>query len=278
MCAWRIARQEDLSRLWPVVRGSHVLASLEDLQDHYRNGPWRVRVSDTGDAALLATWRLHLRTLALKGVWSPPHRMSPLLDDALAVARAQGFESLLSPLLPESMYGPYLEAGMSVREELVVLQGLSSRSSQRVHSAARLRRGHVEDAEKLAAADALCFDDFWRHGPKEWAEAVIRERVILLEGEDGLLGYASSSVHGSVCTLGRLGVVEDARRQGVGRFLVNDVLNWAAHEGVPLVSLCTQRGNDASRALYASAGLVEVEEPYALLAADVGTAALSDTL
>jgi ribosomal-protein-alanine N-acetyltransferase len=278
MCAWRVALESDLAKLWPVLRGAHVFSGPDDLESFYRSGPWRMRISDTGDALLLARWRQHLPVLAMKGAWCPDHRMPSLLADALSVTRAQGFETLLSPLLAESMQAPYLAAGMSIAEKLVVLQGMTNSGTPGAKAPATVRRAAPHDAELLAAMDRECFGDFWRHGLGEWEAATRRERVVIAEDGDALLGYASASVHGSVCTLGRLGVRAGARRRGIGTHLVNDVVMWAFREGIPLVSLCTQADNDASRALYHRAGLVEIEEPYALLAADVGSAPLSDTL
>ncbi len=265
---WRIARAEELPRLWPAARTSHVARSLEELQELYAAAPWRVRVSSAGDAMVLVRWREHLDALAIRAAWTVPHRLPLLVDEARAVARAQGFASVVSPLVPASQWAAYEAADMCLLEEIVALQALSARVAVAGNSTpVTPRRAHHRDLTGLVDLDAQCFDTFWHYGRPELESALADERLTVVEEDGRLLGYASAAVRLGTCTLGRLCTAPAARRRGVGAALVHDVARWATEHDGTVFSLCTQADNAASRALYRSLGLREVEEPYALLVA-----------
>jgi len=263
----RPASSEDIPRLWPAVKAARLMSSADELASFRRAGPWRVRVNDAGEALLLATWRAHLRVLAIRGLWAPQHRIGALVDDAVAVARAQGFTQVLSPLLAASELHAYIEAGMEVAEPIIALQGLAEDvAACHRPTDVSLRIGSIADLAGIAELDSACFDEFWRYGPQELGESLSRERVLIAEKDSVLLGYATCSLHGGSATVGRLAVSPAARRRGVGVSLLSDVAAFAVRSGAYAVTLCTQEANEASRALYASASMVELSERYALAA------------
>ena len=97
----RPAQRPDLAWLWPAVRTAQIFDSTAELEAFWSEAPWRVRVNARGEAAVLVRWREHLDMLAIKGLWCSERRVPLLLEDLRAVARAQGFGRLLSPLLPD---------------------------------------------------------------------------------------------------------------------------------------------------------------------------------
>lgn len=270
MSGWRIAKPEELSRLWPAARSAHFVASLTELEDFYAGGPWRVRVSAAGDAMVLARWRAHLDLLAIRALWVADHRVAQLVAEARAAAHAQGFSGVLSPLLARSLHRPYEAVGMAEIEPIVALQGIPGRIAMRavMRDELEVRLGRESELERVEAIDAESFDEFWRYGREELETVRTGERltVAILGGE--VVGYATAAIRNSTCTLGRLAVAPQARRAGVGRRLVTDAAMWAATKGAAVFSLCTQESNQASRSLYASCGLFEVEERYGILAID----------
>jgi len=92
-----------------------------------------------------------------------------------------------------------------------------------------------------------------------------RARVLVAEGEDGVVGAASLWIkpdlaHGdSVLEVPMLVVSENVRRRGVGKLLVEEIQNVAAAENVALIELVATRENDVARAFYRSLGFVETE-------------------
>jgi len=263
------ATDADVARLWPAVKAAHLMGSAEEFRAFRAAAPWRVRVSDGGDALVVARWREHLDLLAIRGLWSAPHRLAELVEDARAVARAQGFAQVLSPLASASARDAYLGLGMYEVARIVALQAsLGPRDAGRAMPGIRIRLGTSQDLSALADLDARCFGEFWRYGLAELTDSLATERLALAEDENGsgVLGYSTCELYGSTATLGRLAVAPDARRRGVGTALLSDAMSWAQHHGAFAITLCTQAENEPSRALYAGAGFSELPEPYCLAA------------
>jgi ribosomal-protein-alanine N-acetyltransferase len=149
---------------------------------------------------------------------------------------------------------------------LVAILGIPGR--WRPHAAPRgvtLRTASPDDLPALADLDAQCFDDFWGYRAEELSGLLTRERCVLAEtAEKGLIGYTLATVSRGAAMLSRLCTAPQARRMGVGAVLLADVGEWCRQAGASTIALCTQEENAASRALYASAGLVEIRDRYAL--------------
>jgi len=234
--------------------------------------PWRVRVTERGEGVVLSAWRRHLEVLAIKALWASRGRIPILASEIRAVAADHGFTSLLSPLVTSEALEPYLECGFRIAESLVVLQGLVDDVVMGgVPTDVVVREATREDVADLAAIDAWCFDTFWRYREPELLEALAAERVVAAVDPDGaVIGYATCSDHGSTVTVGRLAVAPAARRHGVGSTLLRHCAGWAAERQALAVSLCTQEHNAASRALYSSTGMHELDDDYALAVCDTG--------
>jgi [ribosomal protein S18]-alanine N-acetyltransferase len=70
-----------------------------------------------------------------------------------------------------------------------------------------------------------------------------------------LLRLADSGNTGNLCQLDSIAVSADARRRGIGRALLGNLLSWAAQNGATHFSLEVRASNLAAIALYESAGL-----------------------
>ena len=92
-----------------------------------------------------------------------------------------------------------------------------------------------------------------------------RARVLVAEGEDGVVGAASLWIkpdlaHGdAVIEVPMLVVSESARRRGAGKLLVEKVQSIAAAENAALIELVATKENDVARAFYRSLGFVETD-------------------
>ncbi|WP_166397449.1 GNAT family N-acetyltransferase [Rubrobacter marinus] len=92
-----------------------------------------------------------------------------------------------------------------------------------------------------------------------------RARVLVVEGEEGLVGAATLWIkpdlaHGDVVIeVPMLVVAGEARRRGVGKLLVDGIREVAASEGATLVELIATSDNSVARAFYRSLGFVETD-------------------
>jgi len=265
------ADAEDRDRLWPAVSAEHLFSSLDAFRAHHAEAPWRLRVTDRGEAALLGPWREHLRVLAMRSVWGTDNAVPAFVADALEQAGAHGFASVLSPLLPDVLLRSYLASGMRIQQRVVVIQG----HPELVLPAwpplgVVIRAGRRADLAAVSRLDSQCFEAFWGYAPCELAALIAGERLAVAQASGGaIIGYTLATVSRGAGTLARLAVAPHARRAGIGSALLAEAAAWALNAGAVTLALCTQEENMASRALYAGAGLVEVDERYAMAVVEV---------
>ena len=92
-----------------------------------------------------------------------------------------------------------------------------------------------------------------------------RARVLVAETEGVVVGAASlwmkpDLAHGdTVVEVPMLVVSENARRQGVGKLLVEEVQSIGATENAALIELVAARKNDVARAFYRALGFIETD-------------------
>lgn len=254
----RPADRDDLRRIWPAVSASHVFDEYAELTAWWEAAPWRVRVSAAGEAAVLGRWRTHVDLLAARGLWCSTERIPVLLEDLLAVTRAQGFARLLGPLVPDDAVAPYLAGGFTERQRVVVCRMRPPLSAVRpAPKDVSVRIGLPTDRAAVAALDAACFDEFWRYDEESLDHHTASERLGVAEAAGRAVGYTLSTVRGAEGTIGRLAVAPAYRGRGIGTALLADAVVYLARKGASAVTLCTQEENDDSRRLYRKAGFRE---------------------
>jgi [ribosomal protein S18]-alanine N-acetyltransferase len=269
----RAATEREIDRLWSAVRLEDVFRSVDAFRAHYEAQPWCFRVSGRGQLALLGEWKRGLNVLAMRRVWAGERAVSGFIADAFEQAAEHGFGRVLSPLLPEETLGAYFSAGMRTVQRVVPIQG---RPQFIAHAeppeGVILREGTSADIPAVADVDSACFGEFWRWGEEDLLGFLADERLAVAETSAGaIIGYTLAALGHGATTLTRLAVVPDARRSGVGGALLAESAGWAARGGAERLVLCTQVDNAASRRLYASAGLREIEGAYAFAMGDVAT-------
>ena len=114
-----------------------------------------------------------------------------------------------------------------------------------------MRRARRSDRAAALAVDARSFDPFWRLDPAgldEAVDATPSSRFRVIDGPDGVVGYAVSGRAGARGFLQRLAVDPAVRGRGYGSALVVDGLRWMKRRGAARAMVNTQeRNNDALR-------------------------------
>lgn len=110
----------------------------------------------------------------------------------------------------------------------------------------------------LARLEALCFSQPWSEAglAAELHNPAARFRV----AEDGcgaVLGYLGVHCAAGECYIDNVAVFPQARRRGVGRALLADLVAWARAEQCAFVTLEVRPSNTPAIALYQSFGFAE---------------------
>jgi ribosomal-protein-alanine N-acetyltransferase len=252
----REATAADLPWVAPAALHAHLVADTAELASIAQAEPWRVRVTERGEAVFLGRWREHLDDLAVLGLWCAPTRVPFLVSDLIEVARAQGFGRLLGPLVPESQAGPYLAAGLRVVERVDVrrLERPARLAVTPPPAGVTIREAEPADLDAIARLDRATFPGFWRYDTAQLAHLLSTGRGALAEENGGAIGYTLATFSGGEGSLGRLAVAPGNRRHGVGTALASEAVAWLAGRGARAVTLSTQADNEASRRLYGRLG------------------------
>jgi len=119
-----------------------------------------------------------------------------------------------------------------------------------------LQERHLDEAARL---ETLCFSRPWSR--QALAEELENPTAVFMAAEDDageLLGYAGMHVVCGEGYIDNVAVFPEARRRGVGRLLVQSLVQWIReHEGV-FLTLEVRPSNEPAISLYGSLGFEEV--------------------
>lgn len=252
----RAASAGDLYWVAPAAVRARLVVDASELAAISASEPWRVRVTDRGEAALLGRWREHTDDCAVLGLWCSPARVPVLVCDLIETARSRGFGRLLGPLVPARAAGPYREAGLHVVQRVVVyrLDRPARLAAKAPIGRVSIREAGPEDLDAINRVDRAAFDGFWRYDTGQLARLLTDGRAAVAEEGGTLIGYTLATISGVEGSVGRLAVAPGHRRRGIGAALASEAVAWLAGRGARAVTLSTQHDNDASRALYAALG------------------------
>ena len=120
---------------------------------------------------------------------------------------------------------------------------------------APMEERHLDD---LARLERLCFSRPWSR--QALKEELTNPAACVLVGEEAgeVLGYAGMHCAAGECYVDNVAVFPEARRQGVGRKLMEALLQAAAARGGEFLSLEVRPSNLEALALYRGLGFREV--------------------
>ena len=255
------ASAADLVRLRTALEVSGLFTSPEELAEVVRTEPWRLQVSERGEAVILDRWREHLESAAIEALWCAERRIPALVDQVRAIVSRLGFSELVSPVVPVEQAYAYEAAGMTIAETIVSweldLRKPGAAASCAAPEGVRLRDGSAADVPAVLAVDADCFDPFWRYDARRLTRLLGVQRLAVAEERGAPIGYTLSTVDRGLGQLGRLCVAPCAQRRGVGRALVAEAIASVVRQGARRLVLCTQAGNAPAIGLYRQAGFRE---------------------
>lgn len=261
------ATPSELKRLVRPLTAAQVVSSAEELDRITTAEPWRVQVSPRGDVVVLSRWREHLPYLAIEALWCPASRSTDALGQIRHIATEWEMTDVISPPAPAEDTAPYIDAGMHV-DTLVATYRLV-RGAPAGHAGlpagCTVRTAGPSDLPVLLDIDARCFGAFWRYDRRHMDRFMALARLALAEVDGAAVGYTLCTLHGDEGLLGRLCVVPEQRRHGIGAALVRDAVAYAWDHGGRSITLSTQTDNAPSQALYRREGFRDTGRRYAFL-------------
>lgn len=268
---FHVASEQDVTALWPAVSTARLFEGEDEYRTQLAAAPWKLRVDGAGNAALLGRWRDHLGILHIRAAWCDRRRIPNLLADVRGVACDRGLDEILSPLAEEAAVRPYLDAGMEVRERLVLLRARPRDVRPALPRAGvELREATEDDLDSIVSLEQACFEAFWQSGPRLIADRLRRDRLVLATLGGETIGYTLTTLSRDGGSLGGLAIHPSERRRGVGSALVAEAAAHLEALGARTMTLSTQEHNTASRAMYAKAGLAEVRDRLVFASGESG--------
>ncbi|HWQ47009.1 MAG TPA: GNAT family N-acetyltransferase [Longilinea sp.] len=126
-----------------------------------------------------------------------------------------------------------------------------------------LRIMKPEDLPAVTELDLLAFQPLWRYSLETITLAYHQEAyATVIERGGEIIGYQLSTASVASAHLARLAVNPNCQRQGLGSYLVADLLEHFWKEGFELVTVNTQNDNASSLALYQNMGFLKSGEEY----------------
>lgn len=171
---------------------------------------------------------------------------------------------------------PWLEPilianGFTVVNHIVLLEMNAAPNSQiQPPGGLRIRPMMPGDLPRVVDVDAAAFEPLWRNSLEGLASAFDQAfYASVVEDASGLLGYQLSTGGHFGTHLARLAVLPTAQRQGLGAFLVQDLIAHIPMDREPRLTVNTQADNTASHALYARLGFRRSGERFPVYALEV---------
>lgn len=134
----------------------------------------------------------------------------------------------------------------------------------------RLRALGRHEISELTLLDHQAFEWPWQFSSGELVKWLMTaDRLVVLEHEQQMVGYACVQVHGEHAQIIRLAIAPAWQGRGFGRYLLADALDFIAERGATYVTLNTQWQNVTSQRLYKGFGFRAIGRRIPVLIKDL---------
>ncbi len=120
-----------------------------------------------------------------------------------------------------------------------------------------IRKMRPEDLAAVAELEKECFTPSWSFDLLESGLFSNFDEYYVFEQDEQVLGYCDIRLLAGEGEIERICVRPDCRRLGVGRMLMNEMINSAWWHGARGISLEVRESNDAARRLYETFGFAQ---------------------
>lgn len=117
-----------------------------------------------------------------------------------------------------------------------------------------IRRMTAADLEQIAELEKICFSEPWSYGILESGIYSPYDVYFVLEQEERILGYCNLRVLAGEGEVQRIAVLPAWRGLGLGRELMEAMVDFARVQKASAITLEVRAGNAAARKLYESYG------------------------
>lgn len=126
-----------------------------------------------------------------------------------------------------------------------------------------IRSCTIDDLPRVVETDASAFAPLW-HNSYDALHKALSQAIFATVAEKGgeIVGYQLSTSNPYGAHLARLAVRKEAQGQGIGKFLLNDLIFRLRKRGLSRLTVNTQGDNAISLALYQKAGFVLTGEQF----------------
>lgn len=115
---------------------------------------------------------------------------------------------------------------------------------------------HIEDLEQVSRLEAMCFSMPWSR--KSFEEVLHKSDAVYVTAkeEEKIVGYCGAYVILDEADINQVAVEPFSRKKGIGRKMMEVLLQKLEKSGADAVTLEVRRSNEAAIALYESLGFV----------------------
>ncbi len=277
----RPARSEDIERIMQFRDHARRVAAhvgYEDLVQMVRRGD--CLVADTGPLlwgfVCVSGYQSSLalvRGLGLINGWRIDDGLSHLLRPLERAMRERDVRFLMHLAVDVWLAAPLMRQGFIPHDYIIHFERAVPPEPVLPHYAlpdVELRPVLPHEIQALTLLDHQAFDWPWQFSSGELVKwLMLADRMVVLDHEGELVGYACTQVHGEQAQIVRLAVAPSWQGKGLGRYLLADALEFLRAREVRFVTLNTQWHNTTSQRLYKGFGFRAVGRRIPVLLKDL---------
>lgn len=262
----RPAHKQDIDRIFQLqqqARRSCVRFGYEDLLNMIERD--YCYIADTGPLLwgfIAVTVRqpglAQLRGLSLINGWRLEEGMTQLLKPLETALQRDQIRFLMHLNQESWLLSSLIRHGFSTHDYIVDFERRTSiRTLVPLYgvAGATLRYLQPNEIGTLTALDHRSFSWPWQMSSGELVQLMLTtSRLVVVEYEGALRGYACTDIYGNRAHIIRLAVDPAYQGRGFGKFLLADALDFAAFAGAEIITLNTQWQNATSQKLYQGFG------------------------